>query len=185
MVADLETKMTKSSDFQLRFENKLSSCLMDINLAKILSNLMIIFIQVFLIFEIERLWNILKGENSTTAIRLLQFIELPFLGIIKDKKMLRAISIVVFPLIMGLFFAGGISFLNHFLGTDIKLGSPWGHIAMFGAGYIGMNILILTAYIQRKIAVKKISIDTSSYLIMFYIILLTISVYVQLKIFLS
>nr|WP_314492613.1 hypothetical protein [uncultured Chryseobacterium sp.] len=157
---------------------------MDMYLAKILSNLVIIFIQVFLILEIERLWKFLKGDNSTTAINLLHFIELPFSGSIKDQKMLRVISTLVYPLLMGLFCAGGIPFLNHFSGTDIKLGSPWGYIAMFGAGYIGMNILILTAYIQRKIAVKKISIKTSSYLIMFYIALLIISVYVELKIFL-
>ncbi|KFF02785.1 hypothetical protein [Chryseobacterium luteum] len=158
---------------------------MNIYLVEILSNLMIIFIQVFIVFEIERLWNILKGNNSNTAIKLLQYIELPFSGFIKDKKMLRFLSILVYPLIMGLFCAGGIPFLNHFSGTDIKLGSPWGYIAMFGTGYIGMNILIITAYIQRKIAVKKISIDTSSYMIMFYIALLMVSFYVELKIFLS
>lgn len=151
----------------LKIEHKLSACFMDIYLAKILSNLIIIFIQVFLILEIERLWKILKGDSNYTAIKLLQFIELPFSGFIKDQKMLRVISTLVYPLIMGFFCAGGIPFLNHFSGTDIKLGSPWGYIAMFGAGYIGMNILILTAYIQRKIAVYKISVDTSSYLTMF------------------
>ncbi|KFC19558.1 hypothetical protein [Chryseobacterium sp. FH1] len=157
---------------------------MDINLAKILSNLIIIFFQVFIIFEIERLWNILKGNNSTTALKILQYIELPFFSFIKDKKMLRLISILVYPLIMGFFCAGGIPFLNYFSGTDIKLGSPWGYIAMFGAGYLGMNILILTAYIQRQITVKKVSLDTLSYLIMFYIVVLLISVYAQVKIFL-
>ncbi len=152
-------------------------------ITKIALNLLCILLQAFLILEIERCWLILKGKKSRTADNLLQFIQQPFSTVIKDKRTLKFTSMIIFPLLFGLMCAGGIPFLNYFIGTRIALGYPWGYVAMFGAGYVGISIFILIACLHTRLSYSNLSLEKISYFLMCYIVLLLSSFYFQFKIF--
>lgn len=91
----------------------------------------------------------------------------------------------IFPFLFGVLSVGGIPFLNHFVGTDIDLGFPWGYIAMFGVGFFGAAILIFIAFLHTKLGFGAVSLEKTSYLLIIYIAILLLSVYFQLKLFIN
>jgi hypothetical protein len=146
---------------------------------KILTNIGFILTQGFLILEIERCWLILKGKKNKTASKVIAFIEMPLSAYIKNEQKLRITSVIITPVIFGIFSICAIPFLNGFMGTHINLGYPWGYIAMFGIGYMGINILLIISMIHVYISRKNTSLNQASYLLLLYIILIMGLFYLQ------
>lgn len=158
---------------------------MNIHLIKIVIYLSVMLLQLFLILEIERCWLLLKGKKSETSKKLLEFIQLPFVSVIKNQKTLQIASFLLYPVLFGVLTAGIIPFLNMGRGMNIQLGDPWGYIAMFGIGYVGTNILILISCIHTKITFGASSINLTAFMILFYLAVFILVNYFQFSLFLK
>lgn len=153
-------------------------------LIKLIAMFAILVIQSFLILELERYWLLLKGKQSQTGNKLIEFIELPFSTYFKNKTTLKIISIFLSPIIFGLFASMVIPYLNHRQRANIDLGFPWGYIMIFSAGYFGINLFICIVYLQNYLSKKILSLNWVSILMLLYAILLLITIYIEIAIFL-
>jgi len=133
-------------------------------LNKLLINLLVVLAQGLLILEIERYWLLLKGKKSKTVTQILKVIRLPFYSI-KNPKTVNILAFIVTPLLFGFVTMGIIPYLNIKGNTNISLGYPWGHVATYFIGAIGMYLLLGVVGIEVLLAKTKPSIQLTGILI--------------------
>lgn len=147
-------------------------------LYKLLINLLVVVVQGVLILEIERYWFLLKGKQSKTITQILKVIRLPFYSI-KNPKTVNILAFIVTPLLFGFVTMGVIPYLNISGNANISLGYPWGHIAMYFIGVVGMYLLLGVIGIEVLLAKTKPSIQLSGILILVAMVLLCTITYWQ------
>lgn len=153
-------------------------------LPKIIGLFTIVIVQAFVLFEIERYWLLLKSKETTTAHKVLSFIELPFKEFIKNPAQRKIIALFITPILFGLGTTGIIPFLNLLRGTNIKIGYPWGYVMAFCCGYFGIYLFIFNAYLQKFLSKKKVSINTASRMMLFYVAVFLATIYAEVYVFL-
>jgi len=147
-------------------------------LKTIILNVVIILLQGCLILEIERYWCLLKGKQSQSAQKIMQFIRMPYYTI-RNAKTIKTLSLTITPLLCGIVTTGIIPLLNLVRRTDIALAFPGGYIATFLMGFFGMYMVIGVASIQVALAKTKPGIQLTGILLLVAVALLVSVTYWQ------
>ncbi len=136
-------------------------------LTQLTINFCILLGALFLIFEMQRCWFVMTGKPQNLASdKILEFVQMPFETIIKNKTALKWFSFFAFPI------AFGITAMGYLAYRGMPLGMPWGYVAVFGMGYFGASIILFVA-VAHKFLTSKIKTDNSAgYLMMLYFVLL-------------